>query len=189
MHRVHWSIAYVIFGVALWYLAASSSCFEIKHSGTMKNSVKNASSVPKKFPERGRSIARCSTNALTVSCDRYERPARARNFRASFRLTSSRTGKIYEKNACQREDGIYENSRFAPVRPVGSPSCPPSPPPLTTTPRSRGTIPLRRAPSSLFLVHPFPSRGTWCAGISRKYIDLWCTFCDTLRRIFYGTCV
>ena len=45
---------------------------------------------------------------------------RARNFRASFRLTSSRTGKIYEKNACQRGDGIYENSRFVPVDSVSS---------------------------------------------------------------------
>jgi len=68
-----------------------------------------------KIPERGQSIARRSANALTVSCDGYERRARAYNFRTSFRLTSSRTDKIYEKNACQRGDGIYENSRFASV--------------------------------------------------------------------------
>lgn len=106
---------------------------------------------PKKISERGQSIVRRSANALTVSCDRYERRARAYNFRASFRLTSSRTGKIYEKNACQRGDGIYENSRFAPV---GSVSFPPRP----LSPRSSCPFPFRRAPSSLFLVHPFPSR-------------------------------
>lgn len=86
---------------------------------------------PKNSRTRAQSIARCSANALTVPCERYERRARAYNFRASFRLTSSRTGKIYEKNACQRGDGIYENSRFAPVGRVSQLSRSPTPqPPL-----------------------------------------------------------
>lgn len=90
---------------------------------------------------RGQSIARRSANALTVPCDRYER--RAYNFRASFRLTSSRTGKIYEKNACQRGDGIYENSRFAPVGSVSSP---------TRLPDSRSRRPLFFPTRSFFLI-------------------------------------
>lgn len=40
------SIACVIFGVALIFGDVSNSCFEIKHCCTMKNAVKNASSVP-----------------------------------------------------------------------------------------------------------------------------------------------
>lgn len=155
MHRVHRSMAYVIFGIALWYLAASSSCFEIKHSRTIKKKLCQECIISRqKILERGQSIA-CGVpqNALTVSCDRYERRARAYNFRASFRLTSSRTGKIYEKNACQRGDGIYENSRFVPVGPISSPS---------RSPGSRShrpfSFPHASSLSSLFLVHPFPSR-------------------------------
>jgi len=118
-----------------------------------------------KIPERGQFIARRSANALTVSCDGYERRARAYNFRTSFRLTSSRTDKIYEKNACQRGDGIYENSRFASVGLVSSPS----------RPRSRPR-PFLFFPSRFLLLISRPSisisRETWCAAISRKYIDL-----------------
>lgn len=84
--------------------------FRDKTSETMENAVKNASSVEN---ARTRQSIAASRNVLTVSgaIRRDERRAseranwaggRARNFRASSRLTSSKTGKIYEKNACQR---------------------------------------------------------------------------------------